>query len=90
MIVIGCSKIDVQKIEDIVYSPRPKERVGSEVKVYFCRLTFQPYFAWESKPAKYRTRIYAGTQAAELIGLIRKHIGGKRFTEPYRKHEADY
>ena len=29
MIVIGSIKIDVQKIQDIVYSPRPKERVGT-------------------------------------------------------------
>ena len=66
MIVMGSSNIDVQKIEDIVCSPRLKERVCSEVKVYFCRLTFQPYFAWESKAANYRTRTYVGTQVAEL------------------------
>ena len=36
------------------------------MKVYSCRLTIQPYFAWESKPVNYRTRIYAGTQVAEL------------------------
>ena len=66
MIVIDSSKIDVQKIQDIVCSPRPKERVGTEMKVYSCRLTVQSYFAWESKPANYRTRIYAGTQVAEL------------------------
>ena len=66
MIVIGSSKIDVQKIQDIVYSPRPKGRIGTEMKVYSCRLTVQPYFAWESKPAIYRTRIYAGMQVAEL------------------------
>ena len=47
MIVIDSSKIDVQKIQDIVYSPRPKERAGTEVKVYLCRLTVQPYFAWK-------------------------------------------
>lgn len=56
------------------------------MKVYSCRLTVQPYFAWESKPANYRTRI---TQARKLpnYGLIRKQIGGKRFAEPYRKHD---
>ena len=66
MIVIDSSKIDVQKIQDIVCSPRPKERVGTEMNVYSNRLTVQPYLAWESKPVNYRTRIYAGTQVAEL------------------------
>lgn len=64
MIAIDSSKIDVQKIQDIVCSSRPKERVGTEMKVYSCRLTVQPYFAWESKPVNHRTRIYAGTQVA--------------------------
>ena len=72
MIAIDSSKINVQKIQDIVCSPRPKERVGTEMKAYSCRLTVQPYFAWESKPVNYRTRIYAGTQVAQELWLDTK------------------